>query len=279
MKYRIILLTAIIAIIASCSTKKQDQTDENRSVTLSSTQKNDTIIFKKSNGDTCNLQINITITYPASYGEKTTQLQNLYKANVLNANDSLNIEEALKQYCDRVIEQYTPMADEEDDETTIATCDNDGRQHTDFLIVNINITASYNQMGIITFCTEEAFTRNKVITSKVHSYNNLDLVNMTTIEASNIFRDDALPDITKLLKNQLLAQNNVTNTDQLIEQGYFNIDNLKVTDNFSFGDKGITWTYPPQELAINALGEPCITLDYDTLKDFAASNSVLTRFE
>ena len=141
----------------------------------------------------------------------------------------------------------------------------------------MNITAAYNQKNIITFCKEVTYKRNDVVTSKMHRYYNLDLADMKPIDRT-IFRDDAMSDVCQLLKDELLEQTHTRNSDELNEIGYFNIDNLSVTDNFCFEENGITWSYLPQELAADALFEPRITLGFDVLKPLAAENSVINRF-
>jgi hypothetical protein len=59
--------------------------------------------------------------------------------------------------------------------------------------------------------------------------------------------------------------------------GYFNVENIMVTSNFYFDDKGVTWSYLPNELAVEAVGEPRITIPYNELKDYLCDESVITK--
>ena len=89
--------------------------------------------------------------------------------------------------------------------------------------------------------------------------------------------DSLLTDVTQLLRAQLLEQNNATSDDQLNDMGYFNVDNLSVTRNFYFDQDGVTWSYLPSQLAVDAVGEPQITLTYDQLAPLACDGSVINR--
>ena len=55
-------------------------------------------------------------------------------------------------------------------------------------------------------------------------------------------------------------------------------DNLWLTGNFYFGTDGLTWSYPPGELAVDAIGEPTVTIAYDDIRPYAADASPLRRF-
>ena len=85
-------------------------------------------------------------------------------------------------------------------------------------------------------------------------------------------------ELSQLLKQQLLAQNNASGNEQLNDLGYFNVENITVSRNFYFDDKGVTWSFLPNELAVEAVGEPKITIPYGDLKPSLCENSILERF-
>ena len=115
------------------------------------------------------------------------------------------------------------------------------------------------------------------MTSITHRYYSFDVETQSFIDLSRLFRDDAMPDVCQLLKQQLLKQNNATGNEQLNDLGYYNVENITVTRNFFFDDKGVTWSFLPNELAVEAVGEPRITIPYAQLKDFKSDDSILDR--
>ena len=50
-----------------------------------------------------------------------------------------------------------------------------------------------------------------------------------------------------------------------------------MTRNFYFDENGVTWSYLPNELAVEAVGEPKITIPYGALKDALCDDSIIER--
>ena len=115
------------------------------------------------------------------------------------------------------------------------------------------------------------------MTSVTHRYYSFDVTTQSFIDVSSLFRDDAIADVCQLLRQQLMAQNNVSGNEQLNDLGYFNVENITVTRNFYFDDDGVTWSYLPNELAVEAVGEPKITIPYGDLEPSQCENSILER--
>ena len=99
-------------------------------------------------------------------------------------------------------------------------------------------------------------------------YYSFDINNNSRISIADIFNPDYTSTINKLLKEKLMQQEKVESTSQLTDLGYFNIDNLVVSNNFYFTDSSIVFNYEPFEIACYAIGDVCISLDLDTLKPY-----------
>jgi hypothetical protein len=274
-----IALFAIVLIFANCKgVSKEEEAMPSDSVALNTMKLSDTVSFKLNQGGKCDILANATIAYPNKYKDKSTteKLQKLFATVVLEAGDSVSFKDALKEYPNVILNQYGPTNDisqvsdyEDDDENS----DNDKYNSS------VNISVIYNKNDIITFCKEEVKMKNGEVAMKTHSYYNFDLQTIALIDLSNMFKETSLNDICQLLKNQLLAQNNVKTEDELNDLGYYNLDNLTVSNNFYFTDDAVIWCYSPLEVAVSALGEPKISLDYDTLNPYFSDNSILNRFD
>ena len=124
-----------------------------------------------------------------------------------------------------------------------------------------------------TFCKAELAAKNGKVTMSTHRYYNFDLQMMKLIEFSDIFIESSIDDLTSLIKSNLMKQLNVKTEDDVINMGYFNLDNLLANNNFFVGDRGLTWTFATYEIACYSVGETVITLDYETLKPYMLENS------
>ena len=106
-----------------------------------------------------------------------------------------------------------------------------------------------------------------------HSYINISLPSMNVLELSSLFPEESISDISDLLKRKLLVQLNVKDEADLIDMGYFNLDNLVANNNFSIGEEGLTWTFGIFDIACYSVGETVITLDYESLKPYMLENN------
>lgn len=273
---RLVISLSIIGLLFSCSKMKSAKSDDAKSAVIVKTQQlSDNSSFAMSNGERCTIVADATIDYPVSAGEGVSvdSLQRLFAAYVLESGDSLSLQEAMRQVVANSMHQYDFMkepvakgeADEADDMATIKYA------------TSTRVTPIYNRNGVVTFERVDVVKKNDKVTSVTHRYYSFDVATQSFIDLNMLFREDALPDVCQLLKQQLLAQNNANGNEQLNDLGYFNVENLTVTRNFYFDDKGVTWSYLPNELAVEAVGEPKITISYDDLKSALCDDSIIDR--
>lgn len=281
MKYLLSSLAIIILItISSCSTG----TDKSRTTSADTVVvKLDTLSragqFTKSNGEICRQRVRIEVFYPSHYRNKkaTARLQRLFVEKLLDLPDSLSMKKAIALFGEGILIQDTPQNVTKDKAGNTTDRDIDVLD-IDEITMDVKINIVYNDNNIVSFVKEENVTKNGKLTSTVHHYFNLDLQAMALIELNRLFTDESLDEITAILKQKLLEQNNVETEDELNELGYFNLPNLVVNNNFFFTAEGLTWSFEPATLAINAVGEPQITLSFDELERFTLDNSLLNRF-
>ncbi len=269
------LIVLTISLVSCGGNAGQKDSSSTQAVLLDSCRMADTTSFVKSNGERCAIYADANITYPKSFKDKasTEQLQRLFAAFVLNAPDSLDLNDAMRATVTNTLHQYDFVEQPATDQTT----EEDGSQVVYKYNTTTTVNVHYNKNDIVTFCKTEVVRKNDKVTSVTHRYYNFDLQSMAYIDLHKIFREDAMPDVTQLLKARLLEQNKATSDEQLNDLGYFNVDNLSVTRNFFFDDNGITWSYLPSQLAVDAIGEPHIILTYDQLDPLACDGSVINR--
>ena len=271
------ILLSITGLLFSCNkTGKEHGGDGKLAVKVKTQQLSDESGFTMSNGERCTITSEATIDYPVSTGEGAAvdSLQRLFAAYVLESGDTLTLNEAMRQVVANSLHQYDFMrepankdeGDESDDASVLKYA------------TSTRVTPIYNQNGVVTFERVDVVKKNDKVSSITHRYYSFDVATQTYIDVSNLFRDDAVADVCQLLRQQLMAQNNVTGNEQLNDLGYFNVENITVTRNFYFDENGVTWSYLPNELAVEAVGEPKITIPYGDLKASMCDGSVLDRF-
>lgn len=276
--FALVILLSITGLMFSCGKMKSGKTDDAKpAVIVKTEQLSDNSSFAMSNGERCTIVADATIDYPVSAGEGVPMdsLQRLFAAYVLESGDSLSLQDAMRQVVSNSMHQYDfmqePVAkDEADESSDLATLK---------YATSTRVTPIYNRNGVVTFERVDVVKKNDKVTSVTHRYYNFDVETQTFIDVNRLFRDDAVADVCQLLRQQLLNQNNVSGNEQLNDLGYFNVENIMVTRNFYFDDKGVTWSYLPNELAVEAVGEPKITIPYADLKSALCDGSIIDRLK
>lgn len=273
----IFILLAFMMLSVSCGRKGSNYVDDGKpAVTTAQTHQQSNSSFKMSNGELCTIVAEATIDYPKTIGENqpADSLQRLFAAYVLESGDSLSLNEAMNQVVVNSMHQYDFVEVPDVDEDVAA--DSDGMTTLKY-VTSTRITPIYNKHGVVTFERVDVVKKNDKVSSVTHRYYSFDVDSQTFIDVNRLFRDDAISDVCQLLKQQLLTQNNVTGNEQLNDLGYFNVENISVSRNFYFDDKGVTWSFLPNELAVEAVGEPKITIPYKDLEPSLCENSIIER--
>ena len=275
----IVILLSFTMLLFSCSKVSSKKSGDGKpAVTLKSQQLNDKSTFKLSNGERCTIVADATIDYPVATtaGAPVDSLQQLFAAYVLESGDSLSLSEAMRQIVVNSMHQYDFMDEPVNDE---AITDEVALPSALTYATSTRITPIYNKNGVVTFERVDVVKKNDKVTSVTHRYYSFDVETQTFIDVNRLFRDDAIGDVCQLLKQQLLKQNNASGNEQLNDLGYFNVENITVSRNFFFDEDGVTWSYLPNELAVEAVGEPKISIPYGEMSDFLCDNSIIERLK
>ena len=274
--FTLFIILSLTALLFSCSKSgKSSGGDGKPAVTVKSQRLNDSSSFMMSNGERCTIIADATIDYPvkAEDGTPMDSLQKLFAAYVLESGDSLSLQDAMRQVVTNSMHQYDFMVEPVSQEEL---AEDEGMATLKYA-TSTRVTPMYNKNGVVTFERVDVVKKNDKVTSVTHRYYSFDIETQTFIDLNRLFREDAVADVCQLLKQQLLKQNNATGNEQLNDLGYFNVENISVTRNFYFDDKGVTWSYLPNELAVEAVGEPKIFIPYGDLTDYLCDDSILER--
>ena len=272
-----ILLISMMLLVSCGNNSSGSKGDGKPAVTVKTQQLNDNSAFTMANGERCTIVADATIEYPVGAGEGVPidSLQRLFAAYVLESGDSLSLQDAMRQVVANSMHQYDFMqepvdkdvSDESEDLTTLKYA------------TSTRVTPVYNKNGVVTFERVDVVKKNDKVSSVTHRYYSFDVETMTYIDVNRLFSEDAIADVCQLLQQQLLSQNNAKGNEQLNDLGYFNVENLTVTRNFYFDDNGVTWSFLPNELAVEAVGEPKITISYGDLSESLCENSIIDRLK
>lgn len=275
------ILLSITMLLFSCDKSGMGKGGDGMpSVIVKSQHLSDTSAFTMSNGERCTIVADATIDYPVSMAEGVVldTLQRLFAAYVLESGDTLTLSEAMRQVVANSMHQYDFMAEPVNNDVAVEVGE-EADLNTLKYATSTRVSPIYNKNGVVTFERVDVVKKNDKVASVTHHYYSFDVEAQAYIELNHLFRDDAVADVCQLLKQQLLKQNNAAGNEQLNDLGYYNVENITVTRNFYFDDNGITWSYLPNELAVEAVGEPRIFIPYSQLASSQCDNSIIERLK
>jgi len=279
--FLLFMLLSFTALLSSCNKSSSGSSgDASPAVMVKSQQLSDTSAFTMANGERCTIVADAAIEYPANTADGTPvdSLMHLFAVYVLESGDSLSLQDAMHQVVSNSMHQYDFMQEPVGESVAAEAVEGDNQATLRFA-TSTRVTTIYNKNGVVTFERVDVVKKNDKVTSVTHRYYSFDVDTQTYIDVNRLFRDEAIADVCQLLRAQLLAQNNATGNEQLNDLGYFNVENISVTRNFYFDDKGVTWSYLPNELAVEAVGEPRITISYKDLKPSLCEGSIIERLK
>ena len=267
--------------LTACSTSPST-VDASMPIHMAETRLADTTVVRKTGGGALTIIADLSASYPqpvAADDSVTRTAQRLFIRYLLEQPDSLTIDRALHAVAANTLHQNDFDAEaavrEDADATLLEAIDTD--TVTDYRTTT-TIAVLRHEVELVTFQRVDVVKKNGNVSAVAHRYYTIDTRDGALVTPRRLFNDEALPVVTRMLRDRLMAQNNVSSNEQLNELGYFNAENLVVGPNFYITADGVTWSYLPGELAVEAVGEPTITISLDDLRSLLAPSSPLHRY-
>lgn len=264
----ILLFGTLLLILNSCGNK----TDNTTAHQCDSLKYNIIAIsdsIKDTTGSTIIVNANVALPINESGDKDISSVYNKYLLNLKN--DSITGENAVITYVKKILDFYKTPAEnipsELEDET----------EKVSKYEINHNITPIFNSCNIFCVMKNTNMKKDGNSTIETNNYFSFNTSNCSRINIMDIIKDEYSTDINNLLKERLMQQEGVGNQSQLIDLGYFNIDNLSINNNFFFKDNKIVFAYEPYEIACLQVGEVCIALEIDELTPYIKENSILSK--
>ncbi len=108
-------------------------------------------------------------------------------------------------------------------------------------------------------------------------YYTVDLSTWKRILTDDIFLPQSSDDVSRAIVDQLLKKLNLHSPDSLLELGYFDTEDIRMTDNFYLTGNGICWVYNPYEIACYATGQTFVEVPFTELVTYFLPNTPVRR--
>ena len=106
----------------------------------------------------------------------------------------------------------------------------------------------------------------------------VDLESMLTLTEEDIFVPNCQHRLADIIVSQLMKEHNLTQREELIEIGFFNVDEIYPNNNFRLDEEGLYYTFNQYEIAPYVMGIIDVFIPYEELLEILKVESVITQF-
>jgi hypothetical protein len=258
---------------SGCSPKTKTITEEN-DVKWDSIRVEKTYhLLENPDNPSCNLQINFT--FPAGYENKEVLAairRHFILASFGEPYAGLTPEEAAERYAVQYLADYKELEKDfaSDHDAHASNGDHEYEANHD------DAWYSYYEY----FFNEVIYNHNDLLSYAVsnerytggahgsHSYRNhiIDLKTGIAMEEADFFVEGYQDALAEILVKKIAEKNKAEKTEDLLNMGYFSLDEIYPNGNFSIGDEGITYYFNEYEIAAFVVGITDVFIPYGELR-------------
>jgi len=260
-------------VLFSCKTDKQVDAP-NEIVYDSISQSSIYHLDNDSTKPSCSLKIKYI--YPVEYKspEILAKMQGELNFALMEdeAYEKLTPTEAIKKYVSDYIENYKRDAKEQ-----FPNWEDSGDTEDYFSYYKtLDTKIIYDMSGILSYQISSMDYKGGANSSTAYRNVVIDLQTGHRLGEPDVFVADYKKTLNSILVNKILAQNNVRKPEDLLEFGYWGIEDITSNDNFYVDNKGVTYIFNPGECAAFSLGEIRVFISYEEIMDILKTDSPIS---
>ncbi|MDH6314243.1 hypothetical protein M2137_003042 [Parabacteroides sp. PFB2-10] len=267
------ILCILGMLTTGCQTGTRKKAENDIKFTTIDTEKTYHLLNNPDNPN-CDFQLNFT--YPTEYSDKGSleKLQSLFVYSYFGeAYEMLSPEAAAEKYTNDYLEMYKELEEYFEEELKSADEEAVGSWYGYFETSNNEVV--YNKGGILSYIVSyENYTGGA---HGAHTVTNhiIDLESMAFLKEEDVFVENFENPLAQLLVEEITANNNLTDSKELEEIGFFSVEEIYPNDNFYADEEGITYTFNEYEIAAYAVGVTQVKLPYAKIKHLLQKESPL----
>lgn len=269
------LFVLVSFVLFSCKTEKRSDTPNGVTYDSISIAK----IYHLDNDSTkpsCSLKINYI--FPVKYTDQKALVNMQKELNFAMMEDEkyedLKPADAVTKYIEDYIENYKNDAKEQFPDWR------DSHDTEDYFSYYKTLTTKvlFDMGGITSYQISSMDYKGGANSSTAYRNVVIDLKTGEMVSEQDVFLPEYRKLLNEILIRKIVAQNKVQTPDDLLEFGYWGIEDLTSNDNFSVDLNGLTYIFNPGEYSAPSLGEIRVLLPYNEIKDMLKDNSPISNF-
>lgn len=226
--------------------------------------------------------VEIEYKYPEKFKgqskEDLSRLQQIFNGTFFNdtSYDSYSPKEALNKYIEDYTEVYRELGNQYYGDMENLEGENQPSWYWHQLQKSNEIL--FEDENILSYSVQHSDYTGGAHGSLNVLYYTIDLNEIKTITEESIFKPNYFKFLTAQIVEKLMEKYKLDTPDKLIEEGFFDINEIAPNNNFWINDKGVHYIYNQYEIAPYSMGPIDVTIPYEDIKSIIIPESIAGKY-
>lgn len=272
MFFRIVLLGIMTGVFFSCDTKKAETPNGIVYDSLSVSR-----IYHMDNDSTKpSCSVKIKYIFPVKYADAEILSKVQRELNYVIMEDesyeSLSPDSAVNKYVADYINNYIEEAKEQFPDWS----DSEDSEDYYSFYKSIESKVLYDKNKLLAYQVSSMDYKGGASSYTLYRNVLIDLKTGTPVNEQDIFIPDYKNVLNAMLTNKIVKQNKVEKAEELLEFGYWGIEDITSNNNFYIDDNGLTYIFNQGEYSAPSLGEIRVPFTFDELSSILKPESSIS---
>lgn len=224
--------------------------------------------------------VDIEFNYPKKFknNEDLARLQQIFNGTFFNneSYDSLSPKEALAKYLEDYTEEYRELGEQYKED--MENLEGENKPSWYWYELQKSNEILFEDENILSYSVQHSDYTGGAHGSLNMLYYTIDLNKLITVTQESIFKPNYYKPLTSIIIEKLMAKYNLDSPEKLMEEGFFDINEIAPNNNFWINDLGIHYVYNQYEIAPYSMGPIEVTIPYEDIKSIIIPESIAGKY-
>lgn len=224
--------------------------------------------------------VDIEFNYPKKFknNEDLARLQQIFNGTFFNneSYDSLSPKEALAKYLEDYTEEYRELGEQYKED--MENLEGENKPSWYWYELQKSNEILFEDENILSYSVQHSDYTGGAHGSLNMLYYTIDLNKLITVTQESIFKPNYYKSLTSIIIEKLMAKYNLDSPEKLMEEGFFDINEIAPNNNFWINDLGIHYVYNQYEIAPYSMGPIEVTIPYEDIKSIIIPESIAGKY-
>ncbi|MDH6354802.1 hypothetical protein M2132_001133 [Dysgonomonas sp. PH5-45] len=271
-KFNLLAVVLFFVCFSSCEKKQADKSND---ITFDTIRVAETAVVGSDSLASC--QLKIELVYPTDMKQKNllADIQKEIVGMYFEDDKYLSVppKEAVPKYVNDFIAAYKADIESYKGQAT------EWEERDPYLHISQTLLGHilYNKNSVLCFQVERYNAKGENIAATEYKNCVLNLETGKRINESDIFVQDSEQELHDIFVSKILSEKKVKDINELLDLGYFGLEEIMPNNNFWVDSQGITYLFNTGECSSPKLGEMKIHLSYSDIRHLVQENSPINK--